>query len=95
MTATTEQNHELLNITFRLLSIGGAIAALLGVASLAVGRFGAVVGLPLIFGGLGLIAFSLLFQLLSKLVELLTEIASHLAAIRSQMEKGVFGLLGR
>jgi hypothetical protein len=78
-----------------LLSIGGAIAALLGVASLAVSGLGVVVGLPLIFGGLGSIAFSLLFQLLTKLVELLTEIASHLAAIRSQMEKGVFGLLGR
>ena len=94
MTVATQRSHELLNINFRLLSIGGATAALLGVASLAVGRFGAVVGLPLIFGGLGSIAFSLLLQLLSKLVELLTEIENRLAAIRSQMEKGVFGLLG-
>jgi hypothetical protein len=81
MIATTQQSHEPLNINFRLLSIGGAITVVLGVASLAIGRFGAVVGLPLIFGGLGSIAFSLLFQSLSKLVELLTEIAIHLAAI--------------
>lgn len=93
MTTATRRSDTLVKV-FPLLFVGGIVAALLGIASLAVGRFGVVVGLPLIFGGLGAIVFSLLFQLLSKLVELLTEIASHLAAIRAQMEKGVFGLLG-
>jgi hypothetical protein len=77
-----------------MLLIGGVIAALLGIASLAVGRFEVAIGLSLTFGGLGAIAFSFLFQLLSRLAGLLTEIASHLSAIRSQMEKGVLGLLG-
>ena len=30
----------------------------------------------------------------AQLLELLSEIASHLEAIRAQMNKGVFGLLG-
>lgn len=94
MNAASRKNQKLVKINFPIMSIGGAMAALLGIVSLAAGRVGAVVGVALILSGLGAIAFSLVFQLLSRLAELLTEIASHLAAIRAQMEKGVFGLLG-
>jgi hypothetical protein len=69
-----------------ILFIGAIITVLLGVTSLAISSL-RVAGLPLLFGGLGALAFAQLFELLS-------EIAGHLAAIRAQMNKGVLGLLG-
>jgi hypothetical protein len=86
MADDTEQSYKRVEIVISLLYIGGAIVVLLGVASLIAGKFGAA-GLPLLFGGLGAVAFAQLF-------ELLTEIAEHLSAIRAQMNKGVLGLLG-
>ncbi len=67
------------------LYLGGVISALVGIISVAVtlGRSGTA----LLFCGFGAIAFG-------QLLELLTEIADHLAAIRGQVGKGVFGLLG-
>lgn len=86
MADATERNYKRVEIVIPLLYIGGVIAAPLGVAFLVIGNFG-VAGLPLLFGGLGAVAFAQLF-------ELLTEIAGHLAAIRTQMNRGVLGLLG-
>jgi hypothetical protein len=80
MTDATQPSYNCkrVKIVVLLLSIGGAIAALLGVTSLVLGRSRLMVGLPLLFGGLGIVAFAQLFGLL-------TEIATHLAAIRAQM----------
>jgi hypothetical protein len=86
MTDATQRSHKRVEIIVPILFIGGGIAILLGIAGLAIGGF-EVAGLSLLFGGLGAIAFA-------QLLELLSEIASHLAAIRAQMNKGVFGLLG-
>jgi hypothetical protein len=86
MIDTTQLSHKRVEKIVPLLFIGGIVAALLGLASLAVGSL-RVAGLPLLFGGLGAVAFA-------QLLELLSEIASHLAAIRTQMNKGVLGLLG-
>lgn len=86
MTDATQRSQKRVEIIVPLLIIGGGIAVLLGIAGVAIGGF-KVGGLSLLFGGLGAIAFA-------QLLELLSEIASHLAAIRAQMNKGVFGLLG-
>ena len=86
MTDATQRSQKRVEIIVPLLIIGGGIAVLLGIAGVAIGGF-KVAGLSLLFGGLGAIAFA-------QLLELLSEIASHLAAIRAQMNKGVFGLLG-
>jgi hypothetical protein len=86
MMDSTQRSHKRVEITVPLLFVGGAAAALLGVAILAISRSGAA-GLPLLFGGLGVIGFA-------QLLELLCEIAGHLGAIRAQMNKGVLGLLG-
>jgi hypothetical protein len=86
MTDATQRSHKRVEIVVPLLFMGGGIAILLGIAGLAAGSF-KVAGLPLLFGGLGAIAFA-------QLLELLSEIASRLAAIRAQMNKGVLGLLG-
>jgi hypothetical protein len=87
MTDATQRSYKQVEIVVPLLYVAGAIAALLGIASLVAGRFGVMAGLSLLFGGLGALAFAQLF-------ELLNEIACHLAAIRSQMNRGVLGLLG-
>ncbi len=86
MTDSTQCSHKRVETIVPLLFIGAIITVLLGTASLAIGSF-RVAGLPLLFGGLGALAFAQLFELLS-------EIAGHLAAIRAQMNKGVLGLLG-
>jgi hypothetical protein len=86
MTDATQRSQKRVEIIVPLLILAGGIAVLLGVAGVAIGGFN-VAGLSLLFGGLGAIAFA-------QLLELLSEIASHLAAIRAQMNKGVFGLLG-
>jgi hypothetical protein len=87
MADAMERSYKRAEIIVPLLYIGGVIAVLLGMASLVAGKFGVMTGLASLFGGLGAIAFAQLF-------ELLTEIASHLSAIRSQMNRGVLGLLG-
>ena len=51
------------------------------------GKLGVMAGFLLLFGCVGAIA-------MAQLLELLTDIADHLAAIRAQLSKGVFGLLG-
>ena len=86
MTDAAQQSHNRIEIIVPVLFIGAMITILLGITSLAIGSFRAA-GLPLLFGGLGALAFAQLFELLS-------EIAGHLAAIRAQMNKGVLGLLG-
>jgi hypothetical protein len=73
-----------------ILFIGGIIAAQLGLVTLAVGKLsklGVTAGFLLLFGFVAAIA-------MAQLLELLTDIADHLAAIRAQLSKGVFGLLG-
>ena len=87
MIDTAERMYRRVAIIVPVLFVAGVIATLLGIASLVVGSFGVLAGLPLLFGGVGAIA-------LAQLVELLKEIAIHLAAIRAQMDKGILGLLG-
>lgn len=86
MTDATQRSHKRVEIMVPLLFFGGGIAVLLGIAGLVIGGV-KVAGLSWLFGGLGAMAFA-------QLLELLSEIASHLEAIRAQMNKGVFGLLG-
>ena len=69
------------------LFIGGIVAGLLGIAILGFGRGVTTVGLLLLFAGGVALA-------MARLLELLVVIADHLAAIRTQVGKGVFGLLG-
>jgi hypothetical protein len=79
------------------LFIGGMVVGLLGIACLVFGGNGVMVGLLLIFGGVAAVAMAQLLELLMVIadhLELLMVIAGHLAAIRSQVGKGVFGLLG-
>jgi hypothetical protein len=87
MSDAAERMYRRVAIIVPFLFVAGVIATLLGIASLVVGSFGVLAGLPLLFGGVGAIA-------LAQLVELLKEIAIHLAAIRAQMDKGILGLLG-
>jgi hypothetical protein len=86
----TLRSHQSVEIILPLLFLGGLIAVIIAVIllifSLAVSKLG-VIGMALLFGGLGSLACAQLFQVLS-------EIERHLAAIRSQLEKGVLGLLG-
>jgi hypothetical protein len=73
-----------------LLFIGGIVAALLGLATVAVSKLsklGVMAGFLLLFG-------CVMAMAMAQLLELLTDIADHLAAIRAQLSKGVFGLLG-
>ena len=83
----TEQSYRRVKIIVLLLFIGGIVAALLGLATVAVGKLGVIAGFLLLFGCVGAIA-------MAQLLELLTDIADHLAAIRAQLSRGVFGLLG-
>jgi hypothetical protein len=69
------------------LFIAGVGAGLVGVISLAVQEGGVMLGLLILFAGVGAIA-------MAQLLELLMEIANHLAAIRNQVGRGVLGLLG-
>ncbi len=85
MAHATRRSYGRVEIIVPALYIGGMISALLGIVSVAVTLGGS--GLALLFCGFGAIAFG-------QLLELLTEIAGHLAAIRGQVGKGVFGLLG-
>jgi hypothetical protein len=87
MDSATERSYRRVKIIVLLLFIGGIIAALLGLATVAVGKLGVMAGFVLLFGCVGAIA-------MAQLLELLTDIADHLAAIRAQLSKGVFGLLG-
>jgi hypothetical protein len=90
MDRAAERSYRRVKIIVLLLSIGGIIAALLGLATVAVGKLcklGVMAGFLLLFGCVGAIA-------MAQLLELLTDIADHLAAIRAQLSKGVFGLLG-
>jgi hypothetical protein len=87
MDDATERSYRQVKIIVLLLFIGGIVAALLGLASVVAGKFGVTAGLLLLLGGVGAIA-------MAQLLELLTDIADHLAAIRAQLAKGVFGLLG-
>jgi len=107
MTDATQRNRRATSAIVRLLLIGGTVAAVLGVASLTVGRFRGMAGLLLLIGGVGATTIGLLLELLTEIanhlavirtqlksLELLTNVADHLAAIRTQMGKGVLGLLG-
>jgi hypothetical protein len=87
MDSATERSYRQVKIIVLLLFIGGIIAALLGLATVAVGKLGVMAGFLLLFGCVVAIA-------MAQLLELLTEIADHLAAIRDQLSRGVFGLLG-
>jgi len=90
MDRATERSHGRVKIIVLLLFIGGIIAALLGLATVAVGKLGklgVLAGFLLLFGCVVAIA-------MAQLLELLTDIADHLAAIRAQLSRGVFGLLG-
>ncbi len=87
MGSATERSYRQVKIIVLLLFIGGIIAALLGLATVAVGKLGVMAGLLLLFGCVVAIA-------MAQLLELLTDIADHLAAIRAQLSKGVLGLLG-
>ena len=90
MDSSTERSYRRVKIIVLLLFIGGIVAALLGLATVAVGKLGklgVMTGFLLLFGCVGAMA-------MAQLLELLTDIADHLAAIRAQLSKGVFGLLG-
>jgi hypothetical protein len=90
MDSATERSYRRVKIIVLLLFIGGIVSALLGLATVAVGKLGmlgVMAGFLLLFGCVGAIA-------MAQLLELLTDIADHLAAIRAQLSKGVFGLLG-
>ena len=89
MDSVTERSHRRVKIIVLLLFIGGIVSALLGLATVAVefSKLGVMGGFLLLFGCVGAIA-------MAQLLELLTDIADHLAAIRAQLSKGVFGLLG-
>jgi len=90
MDSATERSYRRVKIIVLLLFIGGIIAALLGLATVAVGnlgKLGVMAGFLLLFGCLVAIA-------MAQLLELLTDIADHLAAIRDRLSRGVFGLLG-
>ena len=89
MDSAAEQSHKRVKIIVLLLSIGGIIAALLGLATIAVefSKVGVMAGFLLLFGCVVAIA-------MAQLLELLMDIADHLAVIRAQLSKGVFGLLG-
>ena len=90
MDSATERSYRRVKIIVLLLFIGGIVAALLGLATVAVGKvgkLGVMAGFLLLFGCVGAFA-------MAQLLELLTDIADHLAAIRAQLSKGVFGLLG-
>ena len=87
MDRATERSYRRVKIIILLLFIGGIVAALLGLATLVVGKLGVTAGFLLLFGCVVAIA-------MAQLLELLTDIADHLAAIRAQLSKGVFGLLG-
>jgi hypothetical protein len=103
MDSATARSYRQVKIIVLLLFIGGIIAALLGLATVAfgkLGKLGVMAGFLLLFGCLVAIA-------MAQLLELLTDIADHLAAIRNQLtdvavplatikdrlSKGVFGLL--
>jgi hypothetical protein len=83
---STKRSHRRVKIIVLLLFIGGIIAALFGLATVAVGKLGVMAGFLLLFGCVVAIA-------MAQLLELLTDIADHLAAIRAQLSRGVFGLL--
>ena len=90
MDRATERSHRRVKIIVLLLFIGGIIAALFGLATVAVGKLGklgVMAGFLLLFG-------CVVATAMAQLLELLTDIADHLAAIRAQLSKGVFGLLG-
>jgi hypothetical protein len=87
MDSATERSYRQVKIIVLLLFIGGIIAALHGLATVAVGKLGVMAGFLLLFGCVVAIA-------MAQLLELLTDIADHLAAIRAQLSRGVFGLLG-
>jgi hypothetical protein len=87
MDRATERSHKRVKIIALLLFIGGIIVAPLGLALVAVGKLGVMAGFLLLFGCVVAIA-------MAQLLELLMDIADHLAAIRAQLSKGVFGLLG-
>lgn len=69
------------------LFIGGMLAGLFGIACFVFVGGGVMVGIVLLFSGVAAVA-------MARLLELLMVIADHLSAIRSQVGKGVFGLLG-
>ena len=85
MTEATQRNYRGPKAIVSSFLVGGIVAVLLGIASLAFGRGGVTDGVVLLFGGFATIA-------MSQLLRLLVEIASHLAAIRAQMGKGILGL---
>ena len=87
MDSATERSYRRVKIIVLLLFIGGIVAALLGLATVAVGKLGVTAGFLLLFGCVGAIASA-------QVLELLTDIADHFAAIRAQLSRGVFGLLG-
>ena len=90
MDSATERSYRRVKIIVLLLFIGGIVAALLGLATVAVGKLGklgVLAGFLLLFGCVGAIA-------MAQLLALLTDIADHLAAIRAQLSRGVFSLLG-
>lgn len=89
MDTATERSYRRVKIIVLLLFIGGIIAALLGLTTVAVefSKLGVLAGFLLLFGCVAAFA-------MAQLLELLTDIADHLAAIRAQLSKGVFGLLG-
>lgn len=88
MDTATERSQRRVKIIVLLLFIGGIIAALLGLTvAVEFSKLGVLAGFLLLFGCVAAFA-------MAQLLELLTDIADHLAAIRAQLSKGVFGLLG-
>jgi hypothetical protein len=89
MDSVTERSYRRVKIIVLLLFIGGIVSALLSLTTIAVefSKLGVMAGFLLLFGCVAAFA-------MAQLLELLTDIADHLAAIRAQLSKGVFGLLG-
>lgn len=74
MDSATERSYRRVKIIVLLLFIGGIVAALLGLATVAVGKLdklGVIAGFLLLFACVGAIA-------MAQLLELLTDIADHL-----------------
>ena len=104
MDSATERSYGQVKIIVLLLFIGGIIAALLGLTTVAfgkLGKLGVMAGFLLLFGCVVAIAMAQLLELLTDIVDhlaairaQLTDIADPLAAIRDRLSRGVFGLLG-
>jgi hypothetical protein len=79
MIGATLRDRRARRVIVPALFIGGILAALLGIAGMAVRSAGVMVGLSLLFAGVGAMA-------MAQLLHLLMDIADHLAVIRTQTE---------